>query len=416
MMMTILSLSKKTNMSFIARLLQIAALSLGAAFFAVAGEGQTSTLKVEDLRRFAEVFNAVKENFVEPVDSKTLFEGAIRGMLERLDDSAYLDKKAFDELQRGSQTMAGVGLEIGFKDGLLTVVRAIEDAPAAQGGVKAGDVIREIDGVELKGMALQDITGLLRGKPGTTVSLTVLRRDESKPLSFALQRKVIRVQSVRSKWLDNGYAHIRLSQFQHDTLSSLALHLKSLYKQGAVKGLLLDLRGNQGGLLLAGIGVAGVFLPSDSIVVSIDSRVEQDRRTYRATPKDYSRRGDRLGYLDDIPPEIKTVPLVVLVNGKSAAASEIVAGALQDHERALIVGTSTFGRASIQTILPLPNSTAVKLTTGRWTTPKGKSVAGKGVAPDVVLEENPTEDNQGVLQSDHQLKRALDLVKTLRER
>lgn len=378
---------------------------------AVAGDEGGSQAKAEQLRLFTEVFHAVKASYVELVDDKQLFEGAIRGMVTGLDpDSAYLDRSGLAELQYGN---AAVGLELGMEGGLVKVVTAIENTPAFHAGIRGGDLIARIDAADVKGMTLAQAVQRLRGKPGTPVTLSILRPGEVMPLSFTLKRQIIRIQSVKSKWLEPGYAYLRLTQFNEDTGRALAQQLKQLGGQDKLAGLVLDLRNNQGGLFSEAVGVSAAFLPAQAIVLTTDGRSEDAKRTYRADPPDYLR-GRRDDYLKDLPAEAKTVPMAILVNGKSAAASEIVSGALQDHRRATVVGTPTFGRSSIQTLLPIPDGSALKLTTARWQTPNGRSVAGRGIVPDIALEEDASGYLQGVPAGDRQLNQALVTLKKLR--
>ncbi|MFN5448457.1 MAG: S41 family peptidase, partial [Burkholderiales bacterium] len=338
-------------------------------------------------RQFADVYGAIKSNYVETVEDKKLITEAISGMLTGLDPhSAYLDADAFKELQVGTQgEFGGLGLEVGTEDGFVRVVAPIEGTPAEKAGVKAGDLIIKIDEKATKGLPLNDAVKLMRGKPKTTVTLTVSRKGENKPLIFKIVRDVIQIQSVRSKMLEPGYGYIRITQFQEHTVENLVKHFNQLADQGPMKALVLDLRNDPGGLLTGAIGVSAAFLPEKTLVVSTDGRQEDAKRKYFASVGDYHRGRD--DPLAKISAQSKKVPMVVLVNSGSASASEIVAGALQDHQRAKILGTQTFGKGSVQTILPLTSNTAIKLTTARYYTPKGQSIQAKGITPDLWVEE-----------------------------
>ena len=346
------------------------------------------SLPVEELRSFAEVFGAIKSGYVESVEDKKLINGAINGMLSDLDPhSAYLDPEAFKELQVGTQgEFGGLGIEVGMEDGFVRVVSPIEDTPAFRAGLKPGDLIIKLDDTPVKGMTLNDAVKKMRGKPKSPIRITILRKGEPKPFEVTLIRDVIRVQSVKSKMIEPGYGYVRVSQFQEHTTENLVKHLNTLYKDGPLRGFVLDLRNDPGGLLNGAVGVSAVFLPPKSLVVSTDGRTEDAKRKFNASPEDYLR-GTREDFLKSLPAGIKTVPMVVLVNGGSASASEIVAGALQDYKRATVIGTTTFGKGSVQTILPLGNNTAIKLTTARYYTPNGRSIQAKGIVPDVEVEE-----------------------------
>jgi carboxyl-terminal processing protease len=348
-------------------------------------------LPVDELRSFAEVFGAIKSGYVEDVADKKLINEAINGMLSGLDPhSAYLDQEAFRELQVGTQgEFGGLGIEVGMEDGYVKVVSPIEDTPAFRAGLKTGDLIIKLDDTPVKGMTLNDAVKRMRGKPRTNIRLTIARKGETKPFEVTLMRDVIRVQSVKSKLIEPGYGWVRVSQFQEHTGENLVKHITALYKDGPLKGLVLDLRNDPGGLLNGAVGISAAFLPAKALVVSTDGRTEDAKRKFIATPEDYLRgRGE--DYLRGLPAGVKSVPMVVLVNGGSASASEIVAGALQDHKRATIIGTQTFGKGSVQTILPLGNNTAIKLTTARYYTPSGRSIQAKGIEPDVQVDD-PTQ-------------------------
>jgi carboxyl-terminal processing protease len=376
----------------------LAGVLLSLNFSAVAQrDGGRFPLPVDELRSFAEVFGAIKSSYVEPVEDKKLITEAISGMLTGLDPhSAYLDQDAFKELQVGTQgEFGGLGIEVGMEDGFVKVVSPIEDTPAFRAGLKPGDLIIKLDETPVKGMNLNDAVKRMRGKPKTAIRLTIMRKGDAKPFEVTLMRDIIRVQSVKSKMIEPGYGWIRVSQFQEHTGENLVKHLEGLYKQGPLKGLVLDLRNDPGGLLNGAVGIASAFLPSRALIVSTDGRTEDAKRKFLASPEDYLR-GNRDDYLKTLPAGVKTVPMVVLVNGGSASASEIVAGALQDHKRATVIGTQTFGKGSVQTILPLGNNTAIKLTTARYYTPSGRSIQAKGIVPDFTVED-PTSPTSGRL-------------------
>ncbi|OGA01198.1 MAG: peptidase S41 [Betaproteobacteria bacterium RIFCSPLOWO2_02_FULL_64_12] len=381
----------------------LAGILLSLNFSAVAQrEVAKFPLPVDELRAFAEVFGAIKNGYVEPVEDKKLITEAINGMLSGLDPhSAYLDQDAFRELQVGTQgEFGGLGIEVGMEDGLVKVVSPIEDSPAFRAGLKPGDLIIKLDDTPVKGMTLNDAVKRMRGKPRTSIRITIVRKGEAKPIEVTLVRDVIRVQSVKSKLIEPGYGWVRVSQFQEHTGENLVKHLNALYKQGPLKGLILDLRNDPGGLLNGAVGISAAFLASRSLVVSTDGRTEDAKRKFYASPEDYLR-GRKDDFLKGLPAAVKTVPMVVLVNGGSASASEIVAGALQDHKRATIIGTQTFGKGSVQTILPLGNNTAIKLTTARYYTPSGRSIQAKGIAPDLTVDD-PAAPNLKVREADLQ--------------
>ena len=366
----------------------VAGIFISINISAIAQKEAVAPLPIEELRTFADVFNAIKMGYVEPVEDKKLITQAVSGMLTGLDPhSQYLDADAFKDLQVNTHgEFGGLGIEVGMEDGFVKVVSPIEDTPAYRAGIQAGDLIVKLDDTPVKGMTLYDAVKRMRGKPKTQITLTIVRKGEAKPIVVVIVREVIKVQSVKSKVVEPGYAYVRLTQFQEDTANRMVEHLNKLWKQGPVKGLVLDLRNDPGGLLHGAIGVSAAFLPPKALVTSTDGRVEDAKRKYLASPEDYLR-GSRTDFLKDLPAGIKTVPMVVLVNAGSASASEIVAGALQDHKRAVVMGTQTFGKGSVQTILPLANNTAIKLTTARYYTPSGRSIQAKGIVPDIVVEE-----------------------------
>jgi len=369
----------------------IAGVFLALQMPAFAGKAEdTPGLPLEDLRLFAEVFNAVKQGYVEPIEDKKMIANAISGMLSNLDPhSSYIDPDAYKDFQISTQgEFGGLGIEVNMEDGLVRVVAPIEDTPAYRAGIKAGDLIFKLDDEPVKGQTLTEALKKMRGTPNTKIRLSILRQGESKPLEITLTREIIKVQSVKSKRLDSGYGWVRITQFQENTLNLLAKHLTDLYKTGDLNGLVLDLRNDPGGFLHGAIGVSATFLPAGTKVVSTDGRVPESRQEFKASPSDYLRGSEiKADPLKNLPSALKTVPIVVLVNGGSASASEIVAGALQDHKRAVIMGTQTFGKGSVQTVLPLPGNAAIKLTTARYYTPNGRSIQAKGIEPDIVVEE-----------------------------
>ncbi|MDR0234067.1 MAG: S41 family peptidase [Zoogloeaceae bacterium] len=369
----------------------IAGVFLALQMPAFAGKTDASQgLPLEDLRLFAEVFNTIKQSYVEPVEDKQMIANAISGMLSNLDPhSAYIDPEALKDFQVStSGEFGGLGIEVGMEDGMVRVVAPIEDTPAYRAGIRAGDLIFKLDDEPVKGMTQNEAIKKMRGKPNTRIRLSILRRGEAKPLEITLTREIIKVQSVKSKRLESGYGWVRVTQFQENTLNFLARHLSDLYKGGDLKGLVLDLRNDPGGFLHGAIGVSAAFLPAGTKVVSTDGRLPDSHQEFKATPNDYLRgSGVTADPLRNLPAALKTVPMVVLVNGGSASASEIVAGALQDHQRAVIMGTQTFGKGSVQTVLHLPGNAAIKLTTARYYTPNGRSIQAKGIEPDIVVEE-----------------------------
>jgi carboxyl-terminal processing protease len=374
-------------------------------------EAVLKPLPIEELRAFTEVFGRVKSDYVEAVDDKKLITEAINGMLTGLDPhSAYLDQEAFRELQVGTQgEFGGLGIEVGMEDGFVKVVAPIDDTPASRAGVKPGDLIVKLDDTSVKGMTLNDAVKRMRGRPNTQITLTIVSKGEAKPLVVTLTRAVIKIQSVKSKLLEPGYAYFRVSQFQEHTGETLAKAIETLFKQndGPMKGIVLDLRNDPGGLLNGAVAVSSAFLPAGALVVYTDGRTEDARMKLNASPENYLRGRLKDDYIKRLPPDSKTVPMVVLVNAGSASASEIVAGALQDHKRAVVMGQQTFGKGSVQTILPLGNNTAIKLTTARYYTPAGRSIQARGIVPDI-----PLDDGGGEKTASLKLREA-DLTKHL---
>lgn len=366
---------------------------------AFADKESKAGLPIDELRTFAEVYSAIKQGYVEPVEDKKMITNAISGMLSNLDPhSTYLDADAFKDLQVGTQgEFGGLGIEVGMEDGLVKVVSPIEDTPAYRAGLKAGDLIFKLDDTPVKGLTLAEAVKKMRGKPKTPLKISILRKGETKPIEVTLIREVIKVQSVKSKLVEPGYGWVRITQFQENTTADIARHVAGLYKENGNKlqGLVLDLRNDPGGLLNSAIGVSAAFLPPDVKIVSTDGRTPDAKQEFRARPQDYLR-GGKEDPLKVMPVEAKKVAMVVLVNSGSASASEIVAGALQDHKRAVILGTQTFGKGSVQSVLPLPGNTAIKLTTARYYTPDGRSIQAKGIVPDILVEETANGSGGGM--------------------
>jgi len=349
----------------------------------------------EDLQLLSAVFGKIKSDYVEQVSDDKLIKEAINGMVHGLDPhSDFLDADAFKELQVSTQgKFGGLGLEVGVEDGVVRVISPIEDTPAFRAGIKSGDLIVKIDDLVTRGMPLSKAVDKMRGRPGTSVNLTVLRKDTDSPLNFVLTREEINVKSVRYKSPEPGYGYIRIRQFQDRTGEDLAVALRELYKQqGDLKGLVLDVRSDPGGLLNQAVAVSAAFLPKDALVVYTDGRTPDAHMRLTANKENYVRRGE--DYLRDIPAAVKKVPMVVLVDGGTASASEIVAGALQDHKRATVMGALTFGKGSVQTILPLGNNAGLKLTTARYFTPAGRSIQAKGIEPDVYIDDGRESPNR----------------------
>lgn len=370
----------------------IAGVLLSLNFSAVAEKQSTMlNLPIEEVRMLSEVFGRIKSDYVEAVDDKRLIKEAINGMLTGLDPhSAFLDADAYKEMQTTTTgTFGGLGIEVGVEDGFVKVISPIDDTPAYRAGIKSGDFIIKVDDTSLRGLSLTEAVKRMRGDAGTEAVLTIMRRGEAKELVFSVKRAKIEIQSVRSRTLDPGYAVIRLTQFEEATGEKLVRAVNDVYKQngGSLKGLVLDLRNDPGGLLNAAVAVSAAFLPKDALVVYTDGRVEDAKMRLHARKENYLRSASREDYLAKLPPSIKNVPMIVLVNNGTASASEIVAGALQDHKRASVMGSQTFGKGSVQTILPLGNNSAIKLTTARYYTPNGRSIQAKGIEPDVAVDD-----------------------------
>lgn len=336
----------------------------------VMGARGADTLPLEQMRTFTDVFTRIKNDYVEEVSDEELLEYAIRGMLNGLDPhSAYLNTEEFNELRIGTTgEFGGLGIEVGMEDGFVKVVSPIDDTPAARAGMLSGDLIIRLDDTPVKGLSLNDAVKLMRGKPGSTLSLTIIREGADKPLKIDIVRAIIKVTSVKNRMLDDGYGYLRISNFQTKTTADMLKAIKKMKEEsgGSLNGMVLDLRNNPGGVLSGAVGVSDAFL-NDGMIVYTDGRETDSKLRYDATNGDI----------------LNDAPLVVLVNGGSASASEIVAGAMQDHGRAVVLGTKTFGKGSVQTIQDLPAGGAVKLTTSRYYTPNGRSIQALGIEPDI---------------------------------
>ncbi len=335
-----------------------------------AAEGQ---LPLDELRTFSLVLEQIRAAYVEPVSDKTLLENAIRGMLDELDPhSAYLDENDFSDLRNmTSGEFGGLGIEIGAAEGLIKIVSPIDDTPASRAGIQAGDIIIKIDNHSVQGMSINEAVTLMRGDIGTAIKLTVMRINQEQPLEFHLVRETIKTRSVKEKFLEPGFAYIRVSQFQVSTTEELQKALSTLKKQGAIRGLILDLRNNPGGLLSEAVSVSDTFL-DEGLIVYTKGRVPSSNTRFSATG------GDALS----------NAPMIALVNQGTASAAEIVAGALQDNRRAKILGSKTFGKGTVQTVIPISAEKAIKLTTALYYTPKGRSIQAEGIQPDIVDNDN----------------------------
>lgn len=349
----------------------LAALALAVSTTVPAALEEQGKLPLDELRTFADVFNQIRVGYVEEIDDSTLLEYAIQGMLMGLDPhSVYLTEDAFQNLQDStSGEFTGLGLEVGMEDGYVKIISPIDGSPAAAAGLQSGDVILKLDKAPVKGMSLSEAIDIMRGPKGSEINLTIGRAGESQPFDVTVVRDVIKVASVRQRWLEPGYGYIRIAQFQSATGADVSKSLEKLMVEQELKGLVLDLRNNPGGILRASVDVAGLFMDGGTVVYT-EGRLANSEMYYEAQDSDSS----------------EGAPLVVLINGGSASASEIVAGALQDHGRAVVMGTHSFGKGSVQTILPLSESRAVKLTTALYFTPDGRSIQAEGIAPDILVE------------------------------
>jgi carboxyl-terminal processing protease len=375
--------------------------SIGGAVLADRGSESLDTLPWEDARLFAEVLERVKSDYVEEVDEHRLLEGAVRGMIAELDPhSAFLDSDEYREIRISTTgNYSGVGLEVNLVDGLVRVVSPIDDTPAARAGIKPGDAIIAVDG-EPVSERLDETVTKLRGDAGTTVRLDIQRDGVESLLEFDLERTMIHVDSVKSDLLEPGIGYLRITQFSESTGRDLIRGYQELEAQNGVElqALILDLRNNPGGVLDAAVEVSDAFL-DDGLIVSADGRIEEARFSMSAHPGDL----------------LHGAPLAVLVNGGSASASEIVAGALKDHHRALIMGSNTYGKGSVQTVMPLSNGRAIKLTTSHYYTPSGEAIHEGGIQPDIALQadadDGPAAAGEALLERDDVLKQALAELK-----
>lgn len=367
------------------------ALSLSVQSFAAEKDKKDNeALPVQTIRTMAEVYGQIKANYYRDKPDAELFEGAMKGMVSDLDPhSEYMDKKGYAEMKEStSGEFGGLGMEIGQEDGFVKVVAPIEDTPAERAGVKSGDFIVKIDNTSTRGLTVSEAVKKMRGKPGTKITLTLSRKNADKPIVVNLTRAIIKVKSVRHHLLEKDYGYIRVSQFQERTVAALNEAAQALVKEnkGLLKGIILDLRDDPGGLLNGAVGVSAAFLQPDVTVVNTKGRNKKEGMVLKATAEDYITTSGK-DPLAGLPAELKTIPMTVLINAGSASASEIVAGALQDHKRAVVVGTQSFGKGSVQTLIPLSGGSAVKLTTALYYTPNDRSIQAQGIVPDVEVKD-----------------------------
>lgn len=395
----------------------LAAAGLAGVFLAAPAPAsvlnQLSPAGSQSARARDEVMARIRAEYVDPVDEDKLNQGDLRELVRSVDpEGEYLDQDAFSELKSLPANVGGIGLEFGAHGEGLIIVAPLDNSPAARAGLKAGDLVVAIDDAPVKGLTLLGAAKRLRGEIGTSVKITILREGESRSRDVTMRREFIRQQSVKVSQLEPGYFHIRISRFAEDTLATLATQLKAIYSDGEPKGLVLDLRDNPGGLLYCAAGIAAVFLPSHVLVASVRGRSPANTFNIYAAPSFYVRVGN--DPFEALPASVKQVRLVVLVNEVTAAGAEIVAGAFQDYKRAIVVGTRTFGRASLQTIFPLANGAALKLTTARWVTPNKRSVQNSGIVPDEVILDAPEETAQEKPIQKGSLEYALSILKKTR--
>jgi len=387
-------MGKKLKSASLIGLGMVAGVAASVQYSALAQKGGDAPLPLDELRQLADVYALIKSDYVEKVDDKKLLSDAIAGMVSSLDPhSVYLDERDFAEMQEDVQGhFVGLGIEVALEDGYVKIVSPIEDSPAYRAGIKAGDLITRIDNVPVKGLSLDDAIKRMRGEPHSKVMLTIARRGADAPWVVPVEREEIRVASVKAKMIEPGYAWLRINQFQEETVDEMADKLKSLYGQNPnIKGLVLDLRNDPGGLLPSAIGVSAAFLPANDAIVSTKGQLPESNTTFYGRREFYALKPGT-DPLAKLPAALKSVPMVVLVNTGSASASEIVAGALQDYKRAIVMGSQTFGKGSVQTLRQLTPETAVKLTTARYYTPKGRSIQALGIVPDLKVDETPDGD------------------------
>lgn len=349
-----------------------AAMVFACGAWAQEDKAEEGKLPLDELRTFADVFNQIHQSYVEDIDDKTLLENAIRGMLSGLDPhSSYLDAKSFEDLQTNTTgEFGGLGLEVGIENGFIKVISPLDDTPAQKAGIEAGDLIIKIDGKPVKGLGLNEAVDSMRGPRGSEIELTIVREGVRQPFDVKLKRDIIKVQSVKSRSLESGFGYVRIAQFQANTGTDFRKAVEKLKSENkGLKGLVLDLRNNPGGVLQASVDVADAFI-REGLIVYTEGRLPTSKSRFYATDDDIT----------------NGTPLVVLINGGSASASEIVAGALQDHKRAVVMGTESFGKGSVQTVVPLSENSAIKLTTARYFTPSGRSIQAHGIVPDIVVE------------------------------
>jgi len=378
----------------------VAGVAASVQLSALAQKGGEAPLPLDELRQLADVYGLIKSDYVEKVDDKKLLSEAIAGMVASLDPhSVYLDQKDFADMQEEvAGKFVGIGVEVAMEDGYVKIVTPIEDTPAYRAGIKAGDLITRIDNVPVKGLSLDEAIKRMRGEAHSKVMLTIARRGADAPWVVPVERQEIKVASVKGKIIEPGYAWLRISQFQEETVDELVAKLRELYAQNpAIKGLVLDLRNDPGGLLPSAIGVSSAFLPQNEVIVSTRGQLPESNAVFYGRREFYAMKPGA-DPLSKLPAALKTVPMVVLVNTGSASASEIVAGALQDYKRAIVLGSQTFGKGSVQTLRQLTEDTAVKLTTARYYTPKGRSIQALGIVPDLKVDETAEGDGLNALQ------------------
>ncbi|MGK2914091.1 MAG: S41 family peptidase [Porticoccaceae bacterium] len=330
---------------------------------------ENARLPLAELQLFAQIFEQIRSSYVEEVDDKTLIENAITGLVGELDPhSAFLKADSYSELQEQTTgEFGGLGIEVGMEDGFVKVISPIDDSPAAKAGIQPGDLIVKIDEKAIQGMSLEESIALMRGAKGTAVKLTIIRDSTDKPIELSIIRDAVKSQSVRSRVLEPGFGYIRIAQFQVDTAADFKKNIEKMFaKEKPLKGIVLDLRNNPGGLLPASVEVADILLEK-GLIVYTKGRTASANSEFSATPGDL----------------LKGIPIVLLINGGTASAAEIVAGALQDQHRAVVTGTQSFGKGSVQSVLPLPDGRAIKLTTARYFTPSGRSIQAQGIVPDI---------------------------------